>query len=47
MTPLSAVFVETDESTMPIEVIYQNIAAAKKCKAADLQAGKKLVSLWG
>jgi TatD DNase family protein len=40
VTPLEKLFVETDESTLPIDEIYNRIVAIKSCKPDDLFAGK-------
>lgn len=41
ITPFERFFVETDESKLPIEVIYQRLAEAKKCSVSDLSAGER------
>lgn len=43
ITPIKKLFVETDESNMPIDEIYQNIAKVKKCAIEELAAGEKLL----
>lgn len=43
ITPFENLFVETDESNMPIEDIYMNVAKAKNCSVNDLKAGEKLL----
>ena len=44
VTPLDKLFVETDESTLSIETIYQKIAFTKACLPQDLEAGMKLLN---
>jgi TatD DNase family protein len=43
LTPIEALFVETDESELNISEIYQHIANAKACKMKDLSAGMHLL----
>ena len=44
-TPLERLFVETDESALPIADIYARVAGAKGCLPADLaRAGARLLS---
>jgi len=43
-TPLNRLFVETDESALPIDEIYWQIAGAKGCLVEDLSAGGKFVA---
>jgi len=43
VTPLDKLFVETDESTLSIETIYQQIAIIKGCLPQDMDAGMKLL----
>ncbi len=45
VTPVERLFVETDESQVPIENIYEQIARIKGCKVEDLIAGRKLLGL--
>jgi len=42
ITPLKNLFVESDESEMPIEEIYSRIATIKGCETNDLSAGQYL-----
>lgn len=42
ITPLSNLFVETDESTVPIEQLYLQIAEIKSCTVGNLKAGREL-----
>lgn len=44
VTPVERLFVETDESAVPIEMIYEQIAEIKDCKVEDLIAGRTLLS---
>lgn len=44
-TPPDRLFVETDESNLPIETIYEKISALKGCKTGDLSAGKVLLKI--
>lgn len=44
-TPTNRLFVETDESNVPIEIIYEQIADLKGCKTEDLIAGKMLLKI--
>ncbi|MEI7502748.1 MAG: TatD family hydrolase [Paludibacter sp.] len=43
VTPLDKLFIETDESTLSIDSIYQQIAIIKGCHPQDLDAGMKLL----
>ena len=43
LTPIEKIFVETDESILNINEIYQNIAIIKVCKIEDLNAGIQLL----
>lgn len=45
ITPVERLFIETDESAVPIENIYEQIARIKGCKIDDLNAGKELLRL--
>lgn len=46
VTPLERLFVETDESALPIADIYARVAEAKECPPADLAgAGARLIGL--
>jgi TatD DNase family protein len=45
VTPFDKLFVETDESKIPIEELYQKIATLKSCETEDLFARKKLLQL--
>lgn len=42
-TPLDSLFVETDESRLPIGEIYKRIAEAKACAVNELTAGEALL----
>jgi len=44
ITPLENLFVETDESLLSIEQIYEKTAFAKHCNIEDLNAGEKLLN---
>ncbi len=44
VTPLDRLFVETDESRLPIDDIYARVARAKRCRPDELLAGKRLLS---
>jgi TatD DNase family protein len=44
ITPLENLFVETDESLLPIEQIYEKIASIRHCNIEDLNAGRKLLN---
>ncbi|MDR0370866.1 MAG: TatD family hydrolase [Prevotellaceae bacterium] len=44
ITPLPQLFLETDESSLPIAAIYAKAAAVKNCSLDDLSAGLKLLS---
>jgi TatD DNase family protein len=43
ITPIDRLFIETDESSVPIEEIYKRIATVKGCRAEDLSAGMSLI----
>jgi len=43
LTPIEALFVETDESELDISEIYHHIAKAKACKIEDLNAGIQIL----
>lgn len=43
ITPLERLFLETDESKMSIENIYERISIIKKCSIRDLDAGEILL----
>ena len=45
ITPFEQLYVETDESKLPISTIYQQIALVKHCAVTKLNAGKKLLDL--
>lgn len=45
LTPTGSLYVETDESTMPISEIYHSIALIKHCNPFDLDAGENLLKL--
>lgn len=44
VTPIEKLFVETDESKLPIAEIYQRIAKIKGCTPEDLSAGLKFLT---
>ncbi|NDV46666.1 hypothetical protein D0T49_06360 [Paludibacter sp. 221] len=43
ITPIDNLYIETDESDMPIGDIYEKIAMVKKCAVEDLCAGRELL----
>jgi TatD DNase family protein len=43
ITPVKHLFVETDESLMPINEIYQRISKLKNCESEELNAGENLI----
>ena len=43
ITPIDQIFLETDESQIPITNIYRFISAIKNCKEDDLIAGENLI----
>ena len=43
LTSLEKLFVESDESNMPIAAIYANVAKARNCSVNELNAGEKLL----
>jgi len=43
LTSLEKLFVESDESNMPIVAIYANVAKARNCSVNELNAGEKLL----
>lgn len=45
ITPFEQLYVETDESKLPISEIYQRIALVKHCAIAELNAGQQLLGL--
>lgn len=45
ITPIERLFIETDESAMPIERIYEQIARIRGCKINDLNAGNVLLRM--
>jgi len=47
VTPIDKLYLETDESKLSIEDIYQNIANLKSCKMEDLIAGERLLQHFG
>ncbi|NLJ20356.1 MAG: hypothetical protein GX429_04465 [Bacteroidales bacterium] len=47
VTPIDRLYVETDESLLPVEQFYLEIAKIKNCRPEDLDAGKKLLNLTG
>jgi TatD DNase family protein len=46
VTPLDKLCVETDESLLPIEEIYRNIAHIKRCLPQDLNAGSRILRIF-
>ena len=42
LTPIEKLYIETDESLLPIETIYTNIALTKGCSVISLTAGASL-----
>jgi len=44
LTPIDRLFIETDESTLPISEIYRSVAMIKQCNPEELYAGEKLIS---
>ncbi|MDR2840985.1 MAG: TatD family hydrolase [Paludibacter sp.] len=45
ITDTDNLFVETDESLLPIENIYQRIAKIKQCDIQDINAGNKMLNI--
>lgn len=45
IAPIERLFIETDESAMPIERIYEQIARIRGCKINDLNAGNVLLRM--
>jgi TatD DNase family protein len=45
VTPIDRLYVETDESLLPVEQFYREIAEIKNCRPENLNAGKKLLHL--
>lgn len=43
ITPLEHIFIETDESKLPVSDIYRDIAVIKQCNIDELDAGYKLI----
>lgn len=43
ITPVERIFVETDESTVPVGQIYEQIAEIKGCKVEELNSGRKIL----
>lgn len=43
ITPISNLYIETDESKLPVKEIYCRIAAIKGCSVKDLNAGELLL----
>ena len=43
LTPIESLFIETDESEIPITRIYLQISAIKACKVEELNAGENLI----
>lgn len=41
LTPLDSLLAESDESKLPIQEIYKNIAQVKKCEVSDLLTARK------
>lgn len=46
VTPLEHLFLETDESPIAIETIYERIALLKGCKPEELTAGNELLGVF-
>lgn len=44
ITPTDRLYVETDESSLPIDEIYHRIARIKACEVDELTAGAKLLN---
>jgi len=44
LTPTDRLYIETDESSMPVSEIYQSIALIKQCDPEELSAGEKLIN---
>ncbi|MDP4239102.1 MAG: TatD family hydrolase [Bacteroidota bacterium] len=44
ITPIDRLFVETDESTLPISGIYHSISMIRNCKVEELTAGQHLLN---
>lgn len=45
ITPIDALFVETDESLLPIKMVYKQLAELKNCDVLELSAGRKLLKV--
>ena len=43
ITPIDQIFIETDESHIPISDLYHTISMIKNCKVEDLIAGENLI----
>jgi TatD DNase family protein len=43
LTPTDRLYIETDESTVPVSEIYHSIALIKQCDPEELSAGEKLI----
>jgi len=43
ITPIDHLYVETDESILPVSEIYRSISIIKNCKVEDLNAGENLI----
>ena len=43
LTPTDRLYIETDESTMPVSEMYHSIALIKQCDPEELSAGEKLI----
>jgi TatD DNase family protein len=43
LTPTDRLYIETDESILPVSEIYRSVALIKQCHPEDLNAGEKLI----
>ncbi len=43
LTPIDKLFIETDESSLSIDLIYKNIASVKNINSDEINAGSKLL----
>ncbi len=43
ITPLENLFIETDESALPVSEIYKSVSAIKQCDETELNAGYQLI----
>ena len=44
ITPVECLFIETDESLVSIELLYQKVAKIKNCRITSLNAGTNLIT---